>query len=70
MRGVGLLAIVGLVVGVSACRSAAPASSADVAELHRQAQAALARWDAAAAKPGSTDSLGLRGAETTNQVPF
>jgi hypothetical protein len=21
-------------------------------------------------KPGSTDSLGLRGAETTNQVPF
>jgi hypothetical protein len=68
MRGVGLLAIVGLVVGVSACRSAAPASSADVAELHRQAQAALARWDAAAAKAAAGGSGFVLVGESTLMV--
>jgi hypothetical protein len=48
-RAFGLLAVVGLVVGVSACTSAIPALSGDAAEVHRQAQAALAHWDAAAA---------------------
>ena len=49
LRGFGLLAIVGFVVGASGCTSAAPASSARAAEVHRQAQEALARWDAAVA---------------------
>ena len=49
LRGFGLLAVVGLVIGVSGCTSASPASSAQVADLHRQAQEALARWDAAVA---------------------
>ena len=32
---------------------------------------AFAQYDwFSGSKPGSTDSLGLRGAETTNQVPF
>jgi hypothetical protein len=55
LRGLSLLAIVGLVVGVTGCVVAtpssnaqmAPVSSAQVADLHRQAQEALARWDAA-----------------------
>jgi hypothetical protein len=47
-RGFWLVAAMGLVVGVSGCTSA-PASSAQVADLHRQAQEALTRWDAAAA---------------------
>jgi hypothetical protein len=62
-RGLSLLATVGLVVGVAGCVVAtpssnaqvapvsnaqvAPMSSAQVADLHRQAQEALARWDAA-----------------------
>ena len=55
LRGVELLAVVGLVVGVSGCTSAAPASSAQAAELHRQAQEALTHWDAAvAASPGES----------------
>ena len=54
LRGFGIIAVVGLVVGVSGC-TAAPASSAQVADLHRQAQQALARWDAAvAAGPGGS----------------
>ena len=55
LRGLSLLAIVGLVVGVTGCVVAtpsskaqmAPVSSAQGADLHRQAQEALARWDAA-----------------------
>jgi hypothetical protein len=47
-RGFWLVATVGLVIAVSGCTSA-PASSAQVADLHRQAQEALARWDAAVA---------------------
>jgi hypothetical protein len=35
--------------------------------LHLFNEAAV---NVASAKPGSTDGLGLRGAETTNQVPF
>jgi hypothetical protein len=52
-RGLGLVAVVGLVVAVSGCTSAP--STAQVADLHRQAQEALARWDAAvAASSGGT----------------
>src|ERR1035437_8646159 len=54
-RGLSLLATVGLAVGVTGCVVAtpsskaqmAPVSSAQGADLHRQAQEALARWDAA-----------------------
>src|ERR1035437_10383057 len=54
LRGFGVVAVVGLVLGVSGCTSA-PASSAQVADVHRQAQAALTRWDAAvAASSGGT----------------
>ena len=54
LRGFGVVAVVGLVLGVSGCTSA-PASSAQVADLHRQAQEALTRWDAAvAASSGGT----------------
>jgi hypothetical protein len=54
LRGFGKVAVVGLVLGVSGC-TAAPASSAQVADLHRQAQEALTRWDAAvAASSGGT----------------
>ena len=53
LRGFGLLAVVGLVVAVTGCTSAP--SSAQVTDLHRQAQEALARWDAAvAASSGGT----------------
>jgi hypothetical protein len=48
LRGFGVVAVVGLVLGVSGCTSA-PASSAQVADVHRQAQEALTRWDAAVA---------------------
>jgi hypothetical protein len=47
LRRFGLLAIGGLVIAASGC-TAAPSSS-QVADLHRQAQQALARWDAAGA---------------------
>jgi hypothetical protein len=54
LRGFGVVAVVGLVLGVSGCTSA-PASSAQVADVHRQAQEALTRWDAAvAASSGGT----------------
>src|ERR1035437_861102 len=48
LRGFGVVAVVGLVLGVSGCTSA-PASSAQVADVHRQEQEALTRWDAAVA---------------------
>lgn len=63
LRGFGLLAVVGLVVGISGC-TAAPASSAQVAELHRQAQEALARWDAAAAAGAGGSGFILVGEST------
>lgn len=44
LAALGLLGAVGLVVGISGCTSAA--SSAQVADLHRRAVEALARWDA------------------------
>jgi hypothetical protein len=53
LRGFGVFAAVGLAVAVCGCTSAP--SSAQVADLHRQAQEALARWDAAvAASSGGT----------------
>jgi hypothetical protein len=64
LRGFGLLAVVGLVLGVSGCTSAAPASSAQVAELHRQAQDALARWDAAVAAGAGGSGFVLVGEST------
>jgi hypothetical protein len=48
LREFASLAVIGVAVAVSGCVSA-PASSAQVADLHRQAQEALARWDAAVA---------------------
>src|SRR5450759_2343293 len=64
LRGLGLLAVVGLIIGVSGCTAGAPASSAQVAELHRQAQAALARWDAAAAAGAGGSGFVLVGEST------
>ena len=63
LRGFGLLAIVGLVVGVSACTSAGP-SSDQVAEVRRQAQEALSRWDAAVASSAGASNLVLAGEST------
>jgi len=51
-RGFGIFAVVCLVVGLSACTSAP--SSAQVAEVHRQAQQALSRWATAAAGAGGS----------------
>jgi hypothetical protein len=62
-RGFWLVATVGLVVGVSGCTSA-PASSAQVADLHRQAQQALARWDAAVAAGAGGSGFVLVGEST------
>ncbi len=60
-RGMGLLAVVGLVVGASGC-SAAP-DSVQV-EANRQAQAALARWEAAVAAGVGGSGLVLAGDST------
>jgi hypothetical protein len=64
LRGFGLLAVVGLVVGVTGCTSAAPASSAQAADLHRQAQEALTRWDAAVAASAGGSGFILVGEST------
>ena len=53
LRGFGIVAVLGLVVGLSGC-TAAPVSPAQVAEIHRQAQQALSRWAAAAAGAGGS----------------
>jgi hypothetical protein len=63
LRGFGVVAVVGLVLGVSGC-SSAPASSAQVADLHRQAQEALARWDAAVAAGAGGSGFVLVGEST------
>jgi hypothetical protein len=57
LRGFGLLAVVGLAVGTSACSSAAT-------EVRRQAQAALAHWDAAAAAGAGGSGFVLVGEPT------
>jgi hypothetical protein len=62
LRGLGLLAVVGLVIAVSGCTSAP--STAQVADLHRQAQEALARWDAAAASGAGASGFVLVGEST------
>jgi hypothetical protein len=64
LRGFRLLAVVGLVVGVSGCTSAAPASSAQVTEIHRQAQEALTHWDAAVASGAGGTGFVLVGEST------
>lgn len=76
LRGFGIVAAVGVVVGVWGC-VAAPApsmpvsvesvSSAQVAEVHRQAQEALARWDAAV-KAGAGGSEFILVGDTTLMV--
>ena len=63
LRGFGVVAVVGLVLGVSGC-TAAPASSAQVADLHRQVQEALARWDAAVAAGAGGSGFVLVGEST------
>lgn len=63
LRGFGMVAIVGLVLGVSGC-TAAPASSAQVDEVHKQAQAALASWDAAVAAGAGGSGFVLVGDST------
>ena len=63
LRGFAIVAVVGLVLGVSACTSA-PASSAQVADLHRQAREALARWDAAVAAGAGGSGFVLVGEST------
>ncbi len=60
-RNLGLLAIVGL-VAVSGCTSAI--SSAQVVDLHRQAQEALTRWDAAVAAGAGGSGFVLVGEST------
>lgn len=66
LRGFGRVAAVGLILTVSGC-TAAPASSAPVDDAHRQAQEALARWDAALATGGGGSGFVLVG-ETTLMV--
>lgn len=61
-RGFGLLVVLGLVVGLSGCSSGP--SSAQVAELHRQAREALARWDAAVAASAGGSGFILAGEST------
>ncbi len=63
LRGFRIVAVVGLVVGVSGC-TAAPASSAQVAAIHLQAQEALARWDAAVAAGSGGSGFVLVGEST------
>jgi hypothetical protein len=63
LRGFGVLAVIGLVVGVSGC-VAAPASSGQVDEIHRQAQEALARWEAAATAGAGGSGFVLVGEST------
>jgi hypothetical protein len=63
LRGVGIVAVVGLAVGLSGC-TATPASSAQVAEVHGQAQEALARWDAAVAADAGGSGFILVGDST------
>jgi len=63
-RGFGLVAVLGLVVGVAGCTTASPVSSAQAADLHRQAQAALTRWDAAVAASGGAPDFVLVGERT------
>ena len=62
LRGVGLLVTLGLTVGVSACTTGP--SSAQVADLHRQAQEALARWDAAASAAAGGSGFVIVGEST------
>jgi hypothetical protein len=66
LRGFGRVAAVGLILTFSGC-TAAPASSSQVADLHRQAQEVLARWDAAVATGGGGSGFVLVG-ETTLMV--
>ncbi len=63
LGGFGMVAVVGLVVGVSGC-TASPASSAQVADVHRQAQEALTRWDAAVAASSGASGFVLVGEST------
>ena len=63
-RGFGLAAVFGLVIGVSACTTASPLSSAQAADAHRQAQAALSRWDAAVAATRGVPGFVLVGEST------
>jgi hypothetical protein len=62
LRAFGLRAVVGLAVGVSGCTSAP--SSAQVADVHRQAQEALTRWDAAVAAGAGGSGFVLVGEST------
>src|ERR1035437_3487357 len=59
LRRFGLLAIGGLVIVAFGCTSAP--SSSQVADLHRQAKEALARWDAALATGGGGSGFDLVG---------
>ena len=63
LRGFGIVAVVGLILAVSGC-TAAPASGAPVDEAHRQAQAALARWNAALATGAGGSGFVLVGEAT------
>ena len=63
LRGFGIVAVAGLAVAVSGC-TAAPGSSAQVAEIQRQAQEALARWDAAVAAGAGGSGFVLVGEST------
>jgi hypothetical protein len=62
LRGFGLVAIGGLVIAASGCTSAP--SSAQVDDAHRQAQQALARWDAAVAAGAGGSGFVLVGEST------
>ena len=62
LAALGLLGAVGLVVGISGCTSAA--SSAQVADLHRRAVEALARWDADVSAGAGGSGLVLVGEST------
>lgn len=64
-RGLGFVAVVALAAGLSGCVGV-PSSDPDSSRLHQQAQAVLARWDAAVAAAGP--SAFVPTGELTGQV--
>ncbi len=63
LRGFGSLAVLGVVIAVSGCTST-PASSAQAADVHRQAQEALTRWGAAVVASSGGSGFVLVGEST------
>lgn len=63
-RGLRLLAVAGLAIGVVACTAAGPGASGQTTDVQRQAQEALARWDAAVSAGAGGSGFVLVGEST------